>query len=84
MNLFQNSALLGPQIAAILARDIFSQSSCKVGQLKPPPVLTGGFNPLKPPRSVLPKVVNTGQYWSNEKFYGWLVLKLVYESVEGS
>ena len=32
-----------------------------VGRLKPPPVLTGGYNGLKPPRSILPKVVNTGQ-----------------------
>ena len=24
-------------------------------------VLTGGYNRLKPPRSILPKVVNTGQ-----------------------
>ena len=42
----------------------------KVGRLKPPPVLTGGFNRLKPPQSVLPKVVNTGQYWSIENFSG--------------
>ena len=33
----------------------------KVGRLKPPPVLTSGFNRLKPSRSILPKVVNTGQ-----------------------
>ena len=33
----------------------------KVGRLKPPPVLTSGFNRLKPPRSVLLRVVNTGQ-----------------------
>ena len=33
----------------------------KVGWLKPPPVLTGGYNRLKPPRSILPKVVNTSQ-----------------------
>ena len=56
----------------------------KVGRLKPLPVLTGGFNQLKPPRSILPKVVNTGQYWSIESFSGWLVLKFIYESVEGS
>ena len=39
----------------------------RVGRSKPPPVLTGGFNRLKPPWSILPKVVNSGQYspkWS--------------------
>ena len=43
----------------------------KVGRSKPPPVLTGGFNRLKPPRSICQKVVNTGQYeseWSIENF----------------
>ena len=30
--------------------------------VEPPLVLTGGFNPLKPPRSICQKVVNTGQY----------------------
>ena len=34
----------------------------RVGRSKPPPVLTGGFNRLKPPWSILPKVVNSGQY----------------------
>ena len=33
----------------------------KVGWLKPPPVLTSGYNQLKLPRSILPKVVHTGQ-----------------------
>ena len=45
----------------------------KVGRSKPPPVLTGGFNRLKPPRSIYQKVVNTGQYeseWSIENFKG--------------
>ena len=43
----------------------------KFGRLKPPPVLTSGFNRLKPPRSKCQKVVNTGQYeseWSIEFF----------------
>ena len=45
----------------------------KVGRSKPPPVLTGGFNWLKPPWSICQKVVNTGQYeseWSIENFKG--------------
>ena len=45
----------------------------KVGRSKPPPVLTSGFNRLKPPRSISQKVVNTGQYeseWSIEKSKG--------------
>ena len=45
----------------------------KVGQSKPPPVLTSGFNRLKPPRSICQKVVNTGQYeseWSIENSKG--------------
>ena len=45
----------------------------KVGRSKPPPVLTGGFNQLKPPRSICQKVVNTGQYeseWSIENIKG--------------
>ena len=37
------------------------ESASKVGWLKPSPVLTGGYNQLKPPPSILPKVVNTGQ-----------------------
>ena len=43
----------------------------KVGRLKPPPFLTGGFNQLKQPWSICQKVVNTGQYeseWSIEIF----------------
>ena len=36
----------------------------KVGRSKPPLVLTSGFNRLKPPWSILLKVVNTGHYWS--------------------
>ena len=40
----------------------------KVGRSKPPPVLTSGFNRLKPPRSICQKVVNTGQYESE-----WLI-----------
>ena len=36
----------------------------KVGRSKPPPVLTSGFNRLKPPWSLSQKVVNTGQYES--------------------
>ena len=43
----------------------------KVGRLKPPLVLTRGFNRLKPPWSICQKVVNTGQYeseWSIEIF----------------
>ena len=38
-----------------------------------PPVLTSGFNRLKPPWSICQKVVNTGQYeseWSIENFKG--------------
>ena len=45
----------------------------KVGRSKPPPVLTSGFNRLKPPRSIRQKVVNTGQYeseWSIEILRG--------------
>ena len=45
----------------------------KVGWSKPLPVLTSGFNRLKPPRSICQKVVNTGQYeseWSIENFIG--------------
>ena len=45
----------------------------KVGRSKPPPVLTSGFNRLKPPRSISQKVVNTGQYeyeWSIENSKG--------------
>ena len=34
----------------------------KVGRSKPPPVLTSGFNRLKPSRSICQRVVNTGQY----------------------
>ena len=47
--------------------------SLKVGRSKPPPVLTSGFNRLKPPRSICQKVVNTGQYeseWSLENSKG--------------
>ena len=46
----------------------FSRITDKVGQSKPPPVLTGGFNRLKPPRSICQKVVNIGQYE-----YEWLI-----------
>ena len=45
----------------------------KVGRSKPPPVLTSGFNRLKPPWSICQKVVNTGQYeseWSIENSKG--------------
>ena len=35
-----------------------------VGRSKPPPVLKGGFNRLKPPWSICQNVVNTGQYES--------------------
>ena len=52
----------------------------KVGRSKPPPVLNGGFNWFKPPRSICQKVVNMpGQYkseWSmkflNGRFGGGL------------
>ena len=40
----------------------------KVGQSKPPPVLTSSFNRLKPPRSICKKVVNTGLFESE-----WLI-----------
>ena len=46
----------------------------KDGRSKPPPVLTSGFNRLKPPWSICQKVVNTGQYeseWSIENFKGY-------------
>ena len=49
------------------------RTSDKVGRSKPPPVLTGGFNRLKPPWSICQKVVNTGQYeseWSIENSNG--------------
>ena len=56
-----------------------SAQSGKVGRSKPPPVLTGGFNRLKPPWSMCQKVVNTGQYeseWSIEilkwQFWWWI------------
>ena len=45
----------------------------KVGRSKPPPVLTSGFNRLKPPWSISQEVVNTGQYeskWSIENLKG--------------
>ena len=45
----------------------------KVGRSKPHPVLTSGFNQLKPSRSICKKVVNTGQYeseWSIENSKG--------------
>ena len=42
--------------------------SGKVGRSKPPPVLTSGFNRLKPPWSIYQKVVITGQYESE-----WLI-----------
>ena len=51
----------------------------KVGWSKPPPVITSGFNRLKPPRSICQKVVNTGQYeseWSIVIFkwpFWWLI-----------
>ena len=44
----------------------------KVGRSKPPPVLTSGFNRLKPPWSICQKVVNTSQYeyeWSIENLW---------------
>ena len=51
----------------------FTLSKTKVGRSKPPPVLTSGFNRLKPPWSICQKVVNTGQYeseWSIENSKG--------------
>ena len=53
----------------------------KVGRSKPPPVLTSGFNRLKPPRSICQKKVNTGQYeseWSIENSKGRFCGKLRY------
>ena len=50
-----------------------SKKRSKFGRSKPHPVLTGGFNRLKPPWSICLKVVNTGQYeseWSIEHFKG--------------
>ena len=50
-----------------------SSDKTKVGRSKPSPVLTSGFNRLKPPRSISQKVVNTGQYeseWSIENSKG--------------
>ena len=52
-------------------RDQGDVGSSKLGRSKPPPVLTSGFNRLKPPWSISQKVVNTGQYeseWSIENF----------------
>ena len=52
---------------------IFIYYRHKVGRSKPTPVLTSGFNRLKPPRSLGQKVVNTGQYeseWSIENSKG--------------
>ena len=57
----------------IIAGPRSTVGNVKVGRSKPPPVLTGGFNRLKPPRSICQKVVNTGQYeseWSIENFKG--------------
>ena len=54
-----------------LFASILKLVSNKVGRSKPPPVLTVGFNRLKPPRSICQKVVNTGQFeseWSIENF----------------
>ena len=51
----------------------FSIFIYKVGRSKPTPVLTSGFNRLKPPRPICQKVVNTGQYeseWSIENSKG--------------
>ena len=49
-------------------RETIKLFNIKVGRSKPPPVLTSGFNRLKPPRSICQKVVNTGQYES-----GWSI-----------
>ena len=49
------------------SRSTLLKFSSSVGRSKPPLVLTGGFNRLKPPWSILPNVVNSGQYspkWS--------------------
>ena len=41
------------------------------------------FRVLKPPQSVLPKVVNTCQYWLIENFSCWLVKYFISWSVKG-
>ena len=54
---------------ALKASSVSESIISKVGRSKLPPVLTSGFNRLKPPRSICQKVVNTGQYqseWSIE------------------
>ena len=59
--------------SVIPANDTKESVFDKVGRSKPPPVLTSGFNRLKPPRSICQKVVNTGQYeseWSIENSKG--------------
>ena len=59
----------------------FEVAMSKVGWSKPPPVLTSGFNRLKPPRSICQKVVNTGQYeyeWSIGNFNGRFCGGLIY------
>ena len=58
---------------SLLAIIPFIYIPVKVGRSKPPPVLTSGFNRLKPLRSICQKVVNTGQYeseWSIENSKG--------------
>ena len=63
---------MGPVLFAMISVQCAILVS-KVGRSKPPPVLTSGFNRLKPPRSICQKVVNTGQYkseWSIENSKG--------------
>ena len=63
---------ISPKILYMLSY-MYGKDLGKVGRSKPPLVLTGGFNRLKPPRSICQKVVNTGQYeseWSIENFMG--------------
>ena len=58
---------------ALIGHSFQTLGPSKVGRSKPPPILTSGFNRLKPPRSISQKVVNTGQYeseWSIE-FFKW-------------
>ena len=63
--------LANPFMPELLNYFLIYESSIKVGRSKQSLVLTGGFNWLKPPRSICQKVVNTSQYeseWSIENF----------------
>ena len=69
-SILNSSVMLGNYLQQTTSADDILD---KVGRSKPPPVLTSGFNRLKPPRSICQKVVNTGHYeseWSIENSKG--------------